>query len=65
VARPDDVREPMTRVLASFTNDDYEEEKYGEQEGTTLGRIQIRRSFDGAIEGSSNHQLALEYELDA
>jgi Protein of unknown function (DUF3224) len=47
----------MTRVLASFTNDDYEEEKYGEHEGTALGRIHIRRSFDGAIDGSSSAEL--------
>jgi hypothetical protein len=40
----------MTRVLASFTNDDYEEEK---------------RSFDGAIRGQQQPSARARNELDA
>jgi uncharacterized protein DUF3224 len=47
----------MNRVTATFVNDAYEEEPYGQGEGVELGRVHITRSFSGEIVGSSTAEL--------
>ena len=42
-----------------FTNDRYDEEPYGESEGTELGRVHIARSFTGDLEGESTAELLI------
>jgi Protein of unknown function (DUF3224) len=47
----------LADAVAPFTNETYEEEKYGEQAGTALGRVHITRSFRGDIEGTATAEL--------
>jgi Protein of unknown function (DUF3224) len=47
----------MTELVASFSNDKYEEEQYGDHEGTKLGRVHIERSFSGELEATSTAEL--------
>ena len=44
---------------APFTNDRYDEEPYGEAEGTELSRVHISRTFNGDLEGSSMAELMI------
>jgi hypothetical protein len=44
---------------APFTNDRYDEEPYGEAEGTELSRVHISRTFTGDLEGSSTAELLM------
>jgi hypothetical protein len=44
---------------ASFTNDRYDEEPYGEADGAELGRVHISRTFNGDLEGSSTAELLI------
>jgi hypothetical protein len=44
---------------ASFTNDRYDEEPYGEAEGAELSRVHISRTFTGDLEGSSTAELLI------
>jgi hypothetical protein len=47
----------MKRADATFENDTYEEEIYDEDEGATLGRTHITRTFQGDVEGKSTAEL--------
>jgi hypothetical protein len=42
-----------------FTNDRYEEEPYGEMEGTELSRVHISRTFTGDLDGESTAELLI------
>jgi uncharacterized protein DUF3224 len=44
---------------APFTNDRYDEEPYGEAEGTEFSRVHIARSFSGDLEGESAAELLI------
>jgi Protein of unknown function (DUF3224) len=44
---------------APFTNDRYDEEPYGEAEGTELSRVHISRTFRGDLEGESTAELMI------
>jgi Protein of unknown function (DUF3224) len=44
---------------AAFTNDRYDEEPYGEAEGTGLSRVHISRTFTGDLEGESTAELLI------
>jgi Protein of unknown function (DUF3224) len=47
------------KASAPFTNDRYDEESYGEAEGTELSRVHISRSFSGDLEGASIAELLI------
>jgi Protein of unknown function (DUF3224) len=47
------------KASAPFTNDRYDEEPYGEAEGTELSHIHISRSFSGDLEGASIAELLI------
>jgi hypothetical protein len=47
----------LTRAVATFTNETYEEETYDDQGGTALGRVHITRSFEGDFDGQSTADL--------
>jgi Protein of unknown function (DUF3224) len=47
------------KAVAPFTNDRYDEEPYGEAEGTTLSRVHIARTFSGDLEGESTAELLI------
>jgi hypothetical protein len=42
-----------------FTNDRYDEESYGESEGTEFSRVRISRTFTGDLEGESTAELLI------
>lgn len=42
-----------------FTNDRYDEEPYGEAQGTEFSRVQISRTFSGDLEGESAAELLI------
>jgi hypothetical protein len=44
---------------APFTNDRYEEESYGEAEGTEVSRVHISRTFTGDLAGESTAELLI------
>jgi hypothetical protein len=44
---------------APFTNDRYDEEPYGEAEGTELSRVHISRTFSGDLEGESTAEILI------
>ena len=44
---------------APFTNDRYDEEPYGESEGTAVSRVHISRTFTGDLEGSSTAEILI------
>jgi hypothetical protein len=44
---------------APFTNDRYDEERYGEGEGVELTRVHISRTFSGDLEGSSTAEILI------
>jgi hypothetical protein len=44
---------------APFTNDRYDEEPYGEAEGTELSQVHISRTFTGDLEGESTAELLI------
>ena len=44
---------------APFTNDRYDEEPYGEAEGTQLQRVHISRTFTGDLEGESTAEILI------
>jgi hypothetical protein len=44
---------------APFTNDRYDEEPYAEAEGTELGRVHIKRTFTGDLDGASTAELMI------
>jgi len=44
---------------ATFTNDRYDEEPYGEAEGAEVSRVHIERTFSGDLEGSSAAELLI------
>jgi hypothetical protein len=44
---------------APFTNDRYDEEPYGESEGTALSRVHISRTFTGDLEGSGTAEILI------
>ena len=44
---------------APFTNDRYEEEAYGEAEGTEVSRVHISRTFTGDLDGESTAELLI------
>lgn len=44
---------------APFTNDRYDEEAYGEAEGTELSQVHISRTFTGDLEGESTAELLI------
>jgi uncharacterized protein DUF3224 len=44
---------------APFTNDRYDEEPYGEAEGTELSRVHISRTFSGDLEGESTAEIMI------
>ena len=44
---------------APFTNDRYDEEPYGELDGTEVSRVHISRTFTGDLEGSSDAELLI------
>jgi hypothetical protein len=47
------------KATAPFTNDRYDEEPYGETEGTEFTRVHISRTFTGDIEGESTAELLI------
>jgi hypothetical protein len=47
------------KASAPFTNDRYDEEPYGEAEGTALSRVHISRTFIGALEGAGIAELLI------
>jgi Protein of unknown function (DUF3224) len=47
----------LTRAVATFTNETYEEETYDDRDGTALGRTHITRKFEGDFEGESTAEL--------
>jgi hypothetical protein len=44
---------------ASFTNDRYDEEPYGESEGPEVSRVHISRTFSGDLAGESTAELLI------
>jgi hypothetical protein len=44
---------------APFTNDRYDEEPYGEADGTELSQVHISRTFSGDLEGESTAELLI------
>jgi hypothetical protein len=44
---------------APFTNDRYDEEPYGQAEGTELSQVHISRTFTGELEGESTAELLI------
>jgi Protein of unknown function (DUF3224) len=44
---------------APFTNDRYDEEPYGESEGTGLSQVHIARTFTGDLEGTSTAEILI------
>jgi uncharacterized protein DUF3224 len=46
-------------ATAPFTNDRYDEEPYGEAEGTELSRVHISRTFTGGLEGESTAEIMI------
>ena len=44
---------------APFTNDRYDEERYGEAEGAEVSRVHISRTFSGDLEASSTAELLI------
>jgi hypothetical protein len=44
---------------APFTNDRYDEEPYGEAEGTELSQVHISRTFSGELEGESTAEILI------
>ena len=49
----------MAAASAPFTNDRYDEEPYGDAEGTELSRVHITRTFNGDLEGESTAELLI------
>jgi hypothetical protein len=47
------------KASAPFTNDRYDEEPYGEDEGIELSRIYVSRRFSGDLEGASIAELLI------
>lgn len=47
----------MNSAEAVFTNTSYDEHPYDDREGTALGRVDIRRLFEGDLEGESTALL--------
>jgi hypothetical protein len=47
----------VTRAESTFVNERFEAETYDDRDGTALGRIHIRRRFEGALEGEATAEL--------
>jgi hypothetical protein len=47
----------VSRAVATFSNETYEEEPYDEGEGAALGRVHITRRYQGDLEGTGTAEL--------
>ncbi|HEY7848877.1 MAG TPA: DUF3224 domain-containing protein, partial [Ktedonobacterales bacterium] len=48
----------------TFTIDSWEPETYDEQDGVTLSRVRVRKTFRGEIEGASTAELLMSMSAD-